>query len=297
MRRNARSSRGISALAALLCAGLTGAAAAQSAPGQTTPSLTAPGQTAKPEIRVGVELILAVDVSRSIDPIEQTIQRRGYAAAFRSPEVQAAILEGGWGRVAITYLEWGGAANQVVLIPWTLIDSRAAADRFAARIEAEPLTSLSRTSISGAIRYAVRLFDGNGYRGLRRVIDISGDGPNNAGEPVTVARDAAVAQRITLNGLPLMTNTDEVTTPFGNWGNIPHLDRYYADCVIGGPGAFSLPVTSWEAFPGAVRRKMVLELAGRMPAPRARVVPAQAEAPVDCLIGEKMWRQRWGGGN
>jgi hypothetical protein len=254
-------------------------------------------QTPPADVGVGVELVLAVDVSRSMDPRELTIERRGYVQAFRSPEVQDAIVSGGWGRVAITYVEWGGTRSQVVLIPWTLIDSRAAAESFAARIEAEPLTSLSRTSISSVIDFSVRLFEGNGYRGLRRVIDISGDGPNNDGGPVTAARDAATARRITINGLPLMTNTGEVTTPFGNWGNIDHLDWYYTDCVIGGPGAFSLPVTSWDAFASAVRRKLVLELAGGRPPGNAVLVPAQAEASMDCLIGEKMWQRRWGSDN
>lgn len=245
------------------------------------------------EIGVGVELVLAVDVSRSIDPIEQAIQRRGYAEAMRSPEVKSAILHGIWGQVAITYVEWAGAFSQSVLIPWTLIDSEAAADAFAARIEAEPMTAESRTSISGAIDFSGPLFEGNGFSGMRRVIDVSGDGPNNSGRGVMEARDAAVARGITINGLPLMTNSD---SGFGSWSTIPDLDRYYADCVIGGPGAFAIPVTNWEEFPEAVRRKLVLELAGW--APPERLVQVQA-AQSDCLVGERMREQRerqWGTG-
>lgn len=245
------------------------------------------------EIPVGVELVLAVDVSRSMDYGEQVIQRRGYASAFLSDEVQSAILQGGWGRVAVTYVEWAGAGIQTVVIPWTLIDSRNAAQLFAARIAAAPLESRSRTSISAAIRFASGLFEHNGYRGMRRAIDISGDGPNNDGGPVVAARNRAVAKGITINGLPLMQNDDSIGVPFGMWGTIPDLDRYYADCVIGGPGAFSLPVRGWKAFPQAVRRKLVLELAGRVPGP-ARVLPVAAEMPVDCLVGEKMWALRLG---
>jgi hypothetical protein len=254
-------------------------------------------QAAPAQIGVGVELVLAVDVSRSMDYGEQTIQRRGYADAFRSAEVQDAILQGGWGRVAITYVEWAGVGSQTVLVPWTLIDSRAAAEGFAARIRAAPLSSRSRTSISAAIRFSAGLFVGNGYRGLRRVIDLSGDGPNNDGGPVTAARDAAVARHITINGLPLMTNDDSIGVPFGMWGSIPHLDRYYAACVIGGPGAFSVPVTRWDQFAAAVRRKLVLELAGRQPPGRGVLVPVQASTPVDCLAGERAWQHRWQGGN
>ncbi len=239
-------------------------------------------------IGVGVELVLAVDVSRSMDAEEQSIQRRGYAEAFRSPEVQGTIFNGDWGQVAVTYVEWAGSHMQSVLIPWTLIDSRDAADAFAARIEQGPMASHSRTSIAGAIDFAAALFQDNGYSGLRRVIDISGDGPNNQGRTVTQARDDATARRITINGLPLMTGS---RSGWGGLGSIPELDRYYEDCVIGGPGAFLIPVTHWDQFAAAVRYKLVLELSGLRPAPE-RLVRAQAYAPADCLIGEKMWNQR-----
>jgi len=263
----------------LLCAAALWALTAAAAQAQTA------------EIGVGVELVLAVDVSRSIDASEQLIQRRGYAEAFRSAEVQEAILNGGWGRVAITYVEWGGAGAQSVLIPWTLIDSPEAALDFAARIETGPSAGVSRTSISAAIDFSAALFQGNGYAGMRRVIDISGDGPNNQGRPVTEARAAAAAQGITVNGLPLMT-TGAIDEPYGGWGSIPDLDRYYVDCVIGGPGAFVIPVTDWDQFAGAVRRKLVLELAGWQPPALEMLTLAQAAAPYDCLVGEKRWQER-----
>ncbi|MCX8996979.1 DUF1194 domain-containing protein [Rhizobiaceae bacterium BDR2-2] len=244
-------------------------------------------QAQQGDVGVGVELVLAVDASRSIDPDEQMIQRRGYAEAFRSPEVQSAILHGGWGRVAVTYVEWAGAWTQSVLVPWRLIDSKESAEAFAAEIEASRLTSASRTSISGAIDFSAGLFEQNGFSGERQVIDISGDGPNNQGRGVTEAREAAIARGITINGLPLMTNGSQ----YVGWGTIPDLDRYYAECVIGGPGAFSIPVTSWDQFSTAVRQKLVLELAGRQPA-RNMVVRVQAPAPVDCLVGETIWNER-----
>ncbi|MBC6716139.1 MULTISPECIES: DUF1194 domain-containing protein [Aurantimonas] len=241
-------------------------------------------------MRVDAELVLAVDVSWSMDRGEQEIQRAGYAAAFRSEDVQKAILGGPHGRVAVAYIEWAGTLSQAVVVSWTLIDSREAADGFAYRLQTEEPDRERRTSISSAIDYAATLFDDNGYAGLRRVIDISGDGPNNQGRIVTEARDAAVARGIVINGLPLMT-----TGGFSSWGSIPDLDRYYAECVIGGPGAFMIPVNEWDQFPAAVRRKLVMELADAWPDPAPQapaVVPVQETASSDCLIGERQWQER-----
>lgn len=245
------------------------------------------------DLEVDVELVLAVDVSWSMDLSEQAIQRDGYIAAFRSPDVQRAILDGGWGRVAVTYVEWAGSFTQSVVVPWTLIDSREAADGFAYRLSQEEPNRERRTSVSAALDFSVSLFEENGFSGLRRVIDISGDGPNNQGRPVDEARDAAVARGLTINGLPLMTSGDESGT--FSWGGIANLDAYYAACVTGGAGAFVIPVNDWSQFPEAIRRKLILELAGTWPKPAAPdiVVPVQAgEPPVDCRIGERMWQQR-----
>ncbi|WP_294642674.1 DUF1194 domain-containing protein [uncultured Aureimonas sp.] len=242
---------------------------------------------------VDVELVIAVDVSWSMDYGELDIQRNGYVAAFRSPELQQAITDGMHGRVAVTYVEWAGDTSQQVVLPWTLIDGKDSAEAFAYRLaEARP-DRMRRTSISSAIDFAAGLFDRNGFEGMRRVIDVSGDGPNNQGRPVTDARDAAVARGITINGLPLMTQGDDLR---GGWGSIQNLDRYYSDCVIGGPGAFVIPVNDWEQFPQAVRRKLVLELAGLWPV-RLKpgvVVPVAADGPpTNCLIGEAQWQERW----
>ncbi len=238
---------------------------------------------AQDRAEVDVELFLAADVSRSMQPFELEIQRRGYAAALSSSEVQNALSGGMLGRIAITYVEWAGAGNQRIVVPWTMIQTQADADRVAAQITARFDDGLRRTSIASALDYAAASIAANSFDGLRRVIDISGDGPNNSGGPVTEARDRVVAQGITINGLPLMTHGADA---FSRW-SIPDLDAYYRACVIGGTGAFVLPVTNWAEFEGVIRRKLVLEIAGFS----ERIYRAQANAPYNCLIGEQIWEQ------
>jgi hypothetical protein len=241
---------------------------------------------AQDRVEVDVELFLAVDISRSMQPFELEIQRRGYAAALTSPEVQAAIGGGMLGRIAITYVEWAGPSSQRVVVPWTLLQNPEHADHIAAQITFNLETALSRTSISGALDYAAQSIDDNAFDGLRRVIDVSGDGPNNTGGPVTAARDRVLARGMTINGLPLMTTDDSFTSRY----NIDDLDAYYTACVIGGIGAFVLPVTNWADFEDAVRRKLVLEIAARPGLPD-RIWRAQSAPAYDCLIGEKIWER------
>lgn len=242
---------------------------------------------AQAEIEVDVELVLAVDVSRSMSPYELEIQRRGYAEALTSDEVLAAIGDGFLGRIALTYVEWAGAGSSRVVVDWTLIESRADAERVAEMLTANFSPTLRRTSISGALRVGREAILTNGYTAFRRVIDVSGDGPNNHGRPVLEARAEVLADGIVINGLPLMTRDG-----FGGMWNLEDLDVYYLNCVIGGPGAFMIPVYDWSQFAAAVRRKLVLEIAGLPP----RVIPAQATAPAgyDCLIGEKIWERNRG---
>jgi hypothetical protein len=235
------------------------------------------------ELEVDVELFLAVDVSRSMSPDELEIQRRGYAEALQSPEVINAIRSGMLGRIALTYVEWAGNGSQRVVVPWRLLAAPEDAAEIAATITAHAQPALRRTSISGALRFATRAFDQNGFIGLRRVIDVSGDGPNNEGQPVLPARDAALAQGIIINGLPLMT-TDALSHVWG----IPDLDAYYLNCVIGGPGAFVLPVWEWDQFTDAVKRKLVLEIAERPSHAQPRIEKVSA---YDCLVGEKLWEK------
>ncbi len=247
-------------------------------------SLLAAPLCAQDRTEVDVELFLAVDVSRSMQPFELEIQRRGYAEALVSPEVQAAITGGLLGRVAVTYVEWAGVYNQRVIVPWTMIEGPEDAARVASQITAHFDEALRRTSISGALDHAAASIEANGFDGLRRVVDISGDGPNNMGPPVTQARDRVLAQGITINGLPLMTQDDSFMS---RW-NIPDLDVYYIACVTGGTGSFVLPVVEWSAFADAVRQKLVLEIAGLPP---ERLWRAQAAGPYNCLIGEEIWER------
>ncbi|MEO0425865.1 MAG: DUF1194 domain-containing protein [Pseudomonadota bacterium] len=247
------------------------------------------GAPARAETPVDVELILAVDVSRSMTPRELEIQRRGYAEALVSDDVVRAIMQGGpHGRIALTYVEWAGAYSQRLVIDWTPIGSRAEAEAFAAKLSLNFSDGLQRTSISGIIEHSIPRFDANGFAGERRVIDISGDGPNNAGRPVLTARAKAAAHGITINGLPLMTREG-----LGDQWHLDDLDEYYWQCVVTGPAAFVIPVLKWEDFPDAVRRKLVLELVGRQP-PEASV---QRVEGYDCLIGEKIWERYFGDWN
>jgi hypothetical protein len=238
---------------------------------------------------VDVELVLAVDVSYSMDPDEQALQREGYATALTSKEFMQALREGANGKIAVTYVEWAGQYDQRVVVPWRLIEGPESADAVAAEIAAAPYRRASRTSISGGLRFARGLFENSGYRGVRRVIDVSGDGANNSGPLVAPMRDEVIAQGITINGLPIMLKRANPGTM-----DIKNLDVYYEDCVVGGPGAFVVPIRERAKFVEATRTKLVLEVAGRQP--QARVVPVSAQAPrVSCTIGETMWQERWGG--
>ncbi len=238
------------------------------------------------EEAVDIELVLAVDVSGSMDDDELVLQRYGYVAAFRHAEVIDAIRSGFLGRIAVIYVEWAGPRSQVVTVPWRIVDGEVSARAFADLLDAAPTAFIRGTSISGGLEFSARLFDDNGIDGTRRVIDVSGDGANRQGIPVEVARDNALAQGIVINGLPLLLKP-RLTFWTGGGG----LDDYYHDCVIGGPGAFVIAVTERIQMARAIRRKMVLEIAG---AP-ARLFFANAHAPrakVDCLIGEKIYRSR-----
>jgi hypothetical protein len=238
---------------------------------------------------VDVELVLAVDVSYSMDPGELLLQREGYAEAIVSNEFLQALKAGPNRRLALVYVEWSGPNDQKIIVPWRLIDSRESAAVVAAEIAKAPVRTGSRTSISGAINFALPLFDVDPYRGLRRVIDVSGDGVNNDGSPVTIARDAALARGITINGLPIML---EGRLP--SQMDIDDLDLYYEDCVIGGSGSFMVTIRSRDGFKEAIRTKLVLEVAGGVP--RDRIVSVTEREPrISCLIGEAIWakRSRW----
>src|SRR5215467_4945478 len=221
---------------------------------------------------VDVELALAVDVSYSMDPDEQALQREGYVSALKSGEFLDALKHGTHGRIALTYIEWAGVTDQKILLPWRLIDSGASAAAVADDIARAPYRRAYRTSISGALTFAAAQFETSGYRGIRRVIDVSGDGANNQGAPVVAIRDKVVANGITINGLPIM-----LKAPQPGSIDIDNLDMYYEDCVIGGPGAFVIPIKERARFKEAIRTKLVQEVAGR--APTEQVIPTGASAP------------------
>jgi hypothetical protein len=237
------------------------------------------------QTEVDLELVLAVDVSPSMDTDELHVQREGYVAAFRHPDVLMSIRSGPLGRIAVTYVEWSGPQSQTIVVPWTLIDSEQTAQAFATRLAASTHARYRGTSISGGLLFAAATFANDEFTSARQVIDISGDGPNNRGVPVEPVRSRITASGITINGLPIV-----VKEAFGPY-SIPNLDVYYEDCVIGGPGAFIIPVHEMSQLALAIRRKLLLEIAG-LP-PRFLKASETSRVPrIDCLIGEKLI-ERW----
>ncbi|NQV55489.1 MAG: DUF1194 domain-containing protein, partial [Rhodospirillales bacterium] len=206
-----------------------------------------------------------------------------------------AVGSGVFGRIAVTYIEWAGDGVQMKILDWKLIDGPAAAKKFANVLSESPIESGPWTSISGLITYALPQFENNGYEGTRRVIDISGDGPNNSGVLVTEARSQAIAKRVTINGLPIINDRLQ---PSGHT-QLEHLDRYYAACVIGGPGAFLVVAHDFKDFGRAIRRKLLFEIANlalpgemlRSALPRS-ATPIAMDYPLGCDIGERRLQQR-----
>lgn len=258
--------------------------------------------------RVDLELLLAVDISQSMDYDEHEIQRRGYVDAFRHEDVINALMAGPEGRIAVMYMEWAGDFDPIPTIPWTIIDSPEAAHAFADRLEKEPIYYEQRTSISTALLAAQNYILNNDIASHRQVIDVSGDGANNAGRLVEPVRDQVVKSGIIINGLPIMLNKPK------EFYDIDHLDRYYKHCVIGGLGAFIAPVFDLRHLAATIRKKLVMEIAERDIEPdMAPIQFADAGGPdvaaeaagqarglfrtqlrlpsekADCTAGEKVW--------
>jgi hypothetical protein len=210
---------------------------------------------------VDLELVLAVDVSGSIDEYEFQLQRKGYSDAFLDPRVLDAIRANPLQRIAVTMVEWSGAQNQAVIVDWTLVRDEASARAFAENILKPPRSSGRWTSISGGIDFSMAMFERSPFQGQRRVIDVSGDGVNNSGRPAETARDEAVKAGVTVNGLAILNDRPN---PFGNFYQAPPvpLDEYYADKVVGGVGAFMITTNDFEGFERAVVQKLVREIAG-----------------------------------
>ena len=250
-------------------------------------ALGAPLPSQARDVPVDLELVLAVDVSGSVDEVEARLQRDGYVQAMRHPDVIKAIASGVLQRIAVTYVEWAGEDTQSTVLDWTLIDGEGAAYAFSKELDAAPIGRGRYTSISQAVRYSLPLFEGNGFEGTRRVIDVSGDGANNSGGLVNFARDEAVAKGVTINGLPIVNGRPN---RFGR--QMPDLDLYYRNCVIGGPGAFLVVAQDFESFARAVRKKLVLEIAALPPpeGPRRLLIRAAMDGP-PCDAGETRLRR------
>ena len=240
-------------------------------------------------VDVDLELVLAVDVSGSIEKDEAELQREGFIQAFRNEAVIRAITGGEHKRIAVTYVEWAGTGHQRLGIDWRIIDSPGAALNFATELSGLPFASALWTSISGAIDFGMERLRESPYRSKRRVIDISGDGANNHGEPILPARDRAVRQGVTINGLPIVNGRP---SPYGT-PQLPNLDWYFEDCVIGGPGAFIVVANGFADFGRAIKRKLIREIAG-LGGPRITgglYHPARMEKRPPCDAGEQMLKE------
>jgi hypothetical protein len=245
-------------------------------------------------VDVDLQLVLAVDVSQSVDTEEGVLQRQGYIEALLDSDVINTIQTGRFGRIALSYTEWAGPLDQWIVVDWQIIDGELSALEFVKKLNAAPIRTGQRTSISYGILHAITLFRKSGFRAERKVIDVSGDGANNAGFYVHVARNRAVDNGITINGLAIMNGK---SSPLG----IPatkNIDNYYEDCVIAGPGAFIVVAENLRSFSSAVRRKMILEIAGLMPRYRALhsssinngiALSSFSYESSDCMVGEKQF--------
>jgi Protein of unknown function (DUF1194) len=209
---------------------------------------------------VDLLLVMSSDVSRSIDAPKFKLQRDGYAAAIVNPRVVEAIRSGALGKIAVSFVEWSGVGAQKVVIDWTVIRDEASAKDFSAQVIEAPRAFADRTSISGGIDFAMAQLARSPYQANRHTIDVSGDGTNNAGRDVTDARDEALAQGVTINGLvilserPMSWNADHTNPPGG-------LDNYYRNNVSGGPGSFVMVAESFESFGQAILNKLIAEIA------------------------------------
>jgi Protein of unknown function (DUF1194) len=207
-------------------------------------------------------LVLSSDVSRSVDHPEFLLQREGYAAALTDPHVMDAIKSGPHQRIAVCFVEWSGFGAQKLVVDWTMIDSPAAARKFGDQLLELPRSFADRTSISGGIEFAMAQLERAPFEATQLTIDVSGDGTNNAGRGVRLARDEAVAKGIVINGLVILSSGQpeaHVNPPGG-------LEKYYGENVIGGPGAFVLVAESFNSFSRAIIKKMIAEIAILSPA-------------------------------
>ena len=246
--------------------------------------------------QVDLELVITTDVSYSVDDMEARMQREGAVTAFRSPEVVEAIRSGSLGRIAVAYIDFSNANSSRVVVDWQVVHDQASARAFADAIAIARKTDGVQTSISSGIELAARMLEDNDYEGVKQVIDVSGDGPNNEGRRVDQVRDQVMAKGIIINGLPIVTEADKFDVYY-----LPDLDKYYAGCVIGGPGSFIQVANGFADLARALRRKLVLEISDAAKASRdplfVKVAAGQRQGQRTvyergCDIGERM---RFGG--
>jgi Protein of unknown function (DUF1194) len=222
------------------------------------------GTPARAAEQVDLLLVLASDVSRSVDSRKFQLQREGYAAALSNPRVLEAIRSGPHGRIAVCFIEWSGATSQKLLIDWTIVGDAASARKVADQMIELPRSYADRTSISAGLEFAMIQFERSPYQGVRRTIDVSGDGTNNSGRDIAMVRDEVVAKGVTINGLvilsesPLPWNPEHTNPPGG-------LGEYYRRNVIGGPGAFVMVAESHNSFGQAIVKKLIAEIAWAPP--------------------------------
>jgi hypothetical protein len=231
---------------------------------------------------VDVGVVLAVDVSGSMDVEELAIQRAGYLDALMHPDFIRIVGAGRRGKIALSHFEWAGQVREGAIVSWRIVRNMEELRGFASEIAALPIRTSFGTSISGAIDYGVKLIDSAEFSADAWVIDVSGDGPNNMGPPVADARDRAIERGVTINGLPIVLRPSR---------GAPDLEAYYEACVIGGPASFVLAARSTEELAPAIRRKLFRELVGGVD---ARIWRAAEPEPIDCMIGERIRLQRGG---
>jgi hypothetical protein len=248
--------------------------------------------------RVDVALVIATDVSYSVDDNEARFQREGAIAAFRNADVVKAIQAGPLGRIAVAYIDFSSYSTNKVIASWHIVHDAASAEAFADQLAIAPRTLGVQTSISSGLEMAAHLLETSGYVAAKQVIDVSGDGPNNEGHLVHKVRDEILAKGVTINGLPIMTPADQFDVYY-----LPDLDKYYAGCVIGGPGAFIQVAHGFEDLARALRRKLILEISDAGTRANPLLVRIAASTPraasgshavyeKGCDIGERM---RFGG--
>ena len=248
---------------------------------------------------VDLALVIATDTSRSIDEAEARLQREGVMAALTHPQVIEAIQAGYNRRIGVAYIDWSSGAYTNVIVPWRIIDDAASAGAYARILGEAPITLGQRTSISDGLDLAYKLLSDGTMQATRRVIDVSGDGPNNQGRMVTEARDDIVSKGVTINGLPIVNTRDQ----YGPGLYLNDLDDYYRGCVIGGPNSFVVVAKDFQDFANAIRRKLIFEIADRSPPGRRAggIVPvADSPSPFGsgyvyergCDIGERAWRRQ-----